>query len=401
MSLDKIKQSYKKAIEQAHEWTSSDISEGRLNKRYENLIVFIETKVQPFAEKDGEFKATVVKDIGNLYELIGDFEKAYFNLEKAKKLFIRLGKPEELAETYALLGDLYRDYGFSKKAINNYEKAIGYCGTIKELQEWKGDSHWGMGDLYRMTGSYQKGLANLEKAELIFKENNLIEGIGHVLWTKGYCYICTSEYQKAESCFNRILDLCNSGKLDETHRASAFGALGDCYRLTGKFETSLDLYQKAEESSEIQEDDSARSWMFAVTGLSYLQLSRVKEATRSVVRAENLAKRIDDKVSLLWTLQARAEVERCEKRFDEAASYYQQTQELAKSRGFKMELAHSFLGLGEVARNTGNEACSFYRKAIKIYRRIGARWGVEECTYRENLIREKPTGHDTKPLNFP
>jgi tetratricopeptide (TPR) repeat protein len=303
--------------------------------------------------------------------------------------------------TLVLLRDMYKEYGFFKKALNDYQKVAKVCGNLKRLQKFKADSYWGIGDIERLMGKYEESLQNLKKAKSISERNAWHDGISDALWTEGYVYICVARYVEAEKAFKQIFNLYRQAKVDEAHKDSTKGALGDVYRLTGRFEESLKLYKEAEESMHIQGNDSGRAWILTVMGHSYLQLNQPVQAKRVLLKAENLARRIGDEISLIWALQARAELERGEKKYKEAESYYLESMELAHSHGLKLEVAHSYLGLAEISRRKGRRDPDLYEKPLKIYKRIGSPWGINECCLRENILRNEMSPSQDRPLNFP
>ncbi len=52
-------------------------------------------------------------------------------------------------------------------------------------------------------------------------------------------------------------------------------------------------------------------------------------------------------------MQGKAELERYEGRLDEAVKCYQESHDLARAIGCRLELAHTYLGWAEVARLAG------------------------------------------------
>ena len=129
------------------------------------------------------------------------------------------------------------------------------------------------------------------KAKTIYKKNKNVPGLSEVLWIEGYTYIYMSRYDKAEKAFNQMIQWYEQGLVDEKHRDTATGALGDVYRLTGRYEESLKLYREAEESMDIEGNSSGRAWILAMMGHAHLQQNQTAEAKRQILRAENLSRK--------------------------------------------------------------------------------------------------------------
>jgi tetratricopeptide (TPR) repeat protein len=378
-------------MEQAKKWDSSNLSEGKKTHRYLNLISFIEEKILPFTRNNAGFKADVHKGLGYLYDMTSNPEKASENFRQAKRIFTKIKDRKGLAETYIRIGDMHRDYGHFNQALTSYQKAIRVSRNIPELSNFKAESLLGIGDLHRLRANYEQALQNLRGAKAIYRRNKSTEGVSEVLWIEGYTHIYTGQYAKAEKAFTQIIRWHEQGEVDETHRSTATGALGDIYRLTGKYEQSLALYREAEESMDIEGNQSGRAWILAMMGHSYLQLDNLQEAKRSILKAENLSRKMNNGINLVWALQAKAETQKLEGRTDDAKNTYRESQSIARKYGLKLETAHSRLGLATLSYKKGNP---LYEKALRIYKDIGCRWGVRECNIRMKT-REGP------PLNYP
>ncbi len=397
---NKLRDRFNRMMEQAKKWDSAALSEARKNHRYLNLISFIEEKIQPFTDNDEGFKGDVFKGLGYLHDMTDNPGKASGNFREAKKIFLRIKDRKGLAETCVLIGDMHRDYGHSRQALQNYQKAIQLSENNPELSNFEAESLYGIGDLCRTRGNYPKALAHLRKAKAIYKKNKNIPEISEILWIEGYTYICMGQYGKAERTFNQMIQWYDQGLTDEKHRNTATGALGDVYRLTGRCEESLKLYAEAEESMDIEGNSSGRAWILAVMGHSYLQEGKIAEAKRQILRAENLSRKKNNDINLVWALQAKAELERLEGRKNDARKTYRESQRVAKKYGLRLETAHSHLGLAELAKQTGPQASGLYGKALKIYKEIGSKWGIRECQKRMGFFR-KTMEHQTVPINFP
>ena len=105
--------------------------------------------------------------LGNLYNMMGDLDKAFEYYGKAGEIFDRYGWNESNAVLHYNMGETWleeKEYG---KARDCYEKALGYGRAA-------GDSLWiasplkGLGALYLAEGRIRKGLQCLEEADKYF-----------------------------------------------------------------------------------------------------------------------------------------------------------------------------------------------------------------------------------------
>jgi tetratricopeptide (TPR) repeat protein len=389
--IQRIRKSFGKGMEKVETWTGYDMTRGKIERRYLNMISLIEGKILPLTEKDDDFRGEVLKKLGFLYDMTSNFNNASKSLEEAKKIFQKTSNAEELSEVLVLEGDLYRDYAHFQEALKIYSQNLKGVKRTQKLLRLKAESLWGIGEIHRLTANYKKASQHLEEAKKIFikiKDNN---GISDTLWSQGYTSLLTGQYKEAEEALNKILDMHSTGRVDEFHKASALGAMADIYRLTERYEESAKIYREAEESMNIQENQGMRAWILAVRTHSLMQLKKMKEARESVTEAENIARKNNDILSLTWALQARAELERQEGQAGQAKKLFEESQQLSETHGLRLELAHSHLGLAGLSRGKG---ASLYEKALRIYKDIGCQWGIKECKVR----MESTVG---QALNFP
>lgn len=403
MDLEKLKIHYRKAFEQESKWSAEATSAAEETRRYRDLINF-SNRVLASCGSDKLFRGEVLKNLGYLYDVTDDSKRAEKSLKEAISIFKRVkdGKVKAwLAESYCLLGDTYRDYGDFKKSLQLYKQAIEAAGRQEQTRKFKAKSYWGIGDIFRSTGKYKEALKFLDKAESDFKKVESKEGIGDVLWARGYVYICLTDYGKAELCFNEILKMWEMKELDESYRGVALGSLGDVCRLSGRFENAIEFYTKAEESMELREDDMERAWILSVMFDAYLNLGNLKDARSVTIRAESLARRMNDKYSLLFALLSWGELERFERNFAAAARRYNECLKVARSIGCTLEIGHSYLGLALIAHQNGENPAPLFTKAQTTYRKIDSEWGLKECGLRREAILKSDEKAILKPLNFP
>ena len=105
--------------------------------------------------------------LGNLYNMMGDLDKAFEYYAKAGEIFDKYGWNESNAVLHYNMGETWYDQGDYDKARECYEKALEYGRTA-------GDSLWiasplkGLGLVYFTQGKTRKGLRCLEEADKYF-----------------------------------------------------------------------------------------------------------------------------------------------------------------------------------------------------------------------------------------
>ena len=115
-------------------------------------------------EKLDDGYSSMYGTLGNLYNMMGDLDKAFDYYAKAGEIFDRYGWNESNAVLYYNMGETWYDQGDYDKALDCYQKALGYGRTA-------GDSLWiatplkGLGLVYFTQGKTRQGLRCLEEAD--------------------------------------------------------------------------------------------------------------------------------------------------------------------------------------------------------------------------------------------
>ena len=118
-------------------------------------------------EKIDDGYSSMYGTLGNLFNMMGDLDKAFDYYAKAGEIFDRYGWNESNAVLHYNMGETWYEEGDYDKARECYEKALEYGRTA-------GDSLWiasplkGLGLVYFTQGKTSKGLRCLEEADKYF-----------------------------------------------------------------------------------------------------------------------------------------------------------------------------------------------------------------------------------------
>lgn len=118
-------------------------------------------------EKLDDGYSSMYGTLGNLYNMMGELDKAFAYYAKAGEIFDRYGWNESNAVLHYNMGETWYEEGDYDKALECYQKALDYGRTA-------GDSLWiasplkGLGLVYFTLGKTRKGLRCLEEADKYF-----------------------------------------------------------------------------------------------------------------------------------------------------------------------------------------------------------------------------------------
>jgi tetratricopeptide (TPR) repeat protein len=149
-----------------------------------------------------------LKNLGSIYECLGDLGKASLYFEKSMLLAEKFGNPHLIAAMHINTGRCYMEKGDYKEALDNFEKAL-------ELYEHIGDSQMTGAALVKKaallsnTGEYDEALHILLKAEEMQKRSDDKFEMANLLITRGNILKDRGNYAQAKEAFNQALKIYN------------------------------------------------------------------------------------------------------------------------------------------------------------------------------------------------
>lgn len=201
-------------------------------ERYQEALACFEEGAEIFPE-DGSF----LEEMGNIYMLLKDYDKAVESYEKMKALN---------SDAYLDLASVWYKKGNLRKGIRILKNGIS-----KEEESRKPGLYDDLGDLYYDTLYYKKALKAYQKA--ISMEKNPWKLFGYEKDAAQCCYMM-GDYEKAKEIAQSALDHFHEAGRDEedylAYKATAIfrmGELGWIYLCLGEKEKAKESFAKMEE----------------------------------------------------------------------------------------------------------------------------------------------------------
>jgi Flp pilus assembly protein TadD len=135
---------------------------GRLEEAkqaYEHLL--------ELAEKDESFQATAYGNLGIIYQIRGELDKAEEFYRKSLEIDKALGRQEGMASQYGNLGIIYKTRGELDKAEEFYRKSLDINKALG-LQEGMAIQYGNLGVIYQTRGELDKACAYWQKSQELY-----------------------------------------------------------------------------------------------------------------------------------------------------------------------------------------------------------------------------------------
>ncbi len=223
---------------------------GRLYRdtgRLDDAQVHLEAALALFEDaQDERGIASTVDDLGKLWWLRGDYQKALENTQRALGMRRRIGDRRSIALSLNNLGLVYQDSGQFKLALDAFEQALrirreigdlvgvsislNNLGTVAqdqrddqraltlfleafEVAKETGDRNrialvlTNLGETYNRLGDPAKAIVHLKQAEEIADELGDKLGLAEAVRGLGKAYLAQREYTKARECTARAVEI--------------------------------------------------------------------------------------------------------------------------------------------------------------------------------------------------
>ena len=202
----------------------------------------------------------------------------------------------------------------------------------------------------------------------------------------GYVHLLQGEIATAVSHLERGLHLCTSVALPIWLPVCA-GCLGYSYTLDGRLAEGRDLLRRAvDASTRVNRVHHAR-WL-AWLGEAHLLSTDLEQAAEAARTALAMARERGERGNEVWALRLQAEIAAAgdASSVTTAETRYREAIVLAEQLGLRPLVAHCHLGLGKLARRTGQreQAREYLTTATTMYREMEMRFWLTEA---EEILR--------------
>jgi len=193
-------------------------------------------------EIDSSSIAKAYTNIGLIYQLEDKNTEALSYHTKALRIRISRGDKNAISESYNSLGNIFYNKNDFANALLYFEK----CLAIKiEIGDQSGRAAVlnNMAVIYKEQHKYDKALALLKESQKINEEIGEEEGILNSNINFGGIYYKLKQYSLSEEYFKKALIASQKFEIIDDLKECCKG-LSDVYKAQGKFEQSLEYFQK-------------------------------------------------------------------------------------------------------------------------------------------------------------
>jgi CHAT domain-containing protein/Tfp pilus assembly protein PilF len=372
-----------------------------LKKKYDyaNAIKHFEMAYAIDKDYNPKYAATHLNNIGFLYSVLGQKQKALEYYEKALPIHKAMGNRPGEATTLNNIGLVYDDLGQKQRALEFYQKALP---IRKEVGDRAGEATTlnNIGAVYDNLGQKQKALEFYQKALPIRKEVGDRAGEATTLNNIGAVYSALGQKQKALEFYEKALPIYQS----VGHRAgeaTTLNNIGGVYSTLGQKQKALEFYQKVLSIVKAVGNLTWEAKTLNNIGGVYVDLGQKQKALEFFQEALPIFKKVGNRAGKAATLNNIGAVyddlgqkQKALAFYQEALPIYQEVGDLARKATTLNNIGVLYVDLGQKQK-----ALAFYQKALPIRKEVGDRAG--EATTLNNIgLVYSALGQKQKALGF-
>jgi class 3 adenylate cyclase/tetratricopeptide (TPR) repeat protein len=330
-------------------------------------------------------------------EAIRYYQKTISVISENKK-----DKGVELCAAYEALGDIYAMKGEYELAIESY-KEMFHSGVGNEVMQSK--SVRKTSEIYHNQGRYDDALRTLDEAEEMLTgddEEQMFEKSQTCImrcWILRLMGEMEEAVKEGEKGLTIADDLHKLGKLDEREinllRVRGFNNLGTVFYNKGKYDRTIELYQKCLDISEQAGDKRGRGVAIRNLGLVYYEKGESDKAIEFFKKGLNIFREIGTRRLIGVANSDMGSVFAVNGEYDKAIEYYGKALKIFVETGNKHRLGEVNGGLGGIYQNRGkyDKAIGFYQKAIQLFEEIGYKRGIAMINHNLGTVYMEISQH--------
>ncbi len=318
-------------------------------------------------------KLAVVSKLGDIHNLIGEWDTSMQYHEDALKLSGRLNNDLEKARAF-------RSYGHIKQHKGEYDDALEYFKKGLEISEALTDIH-GLADTYRGLG------------RVFWRKGEFEKAIDYYEWSLGLTEKIQDEQVMAATCielgnvysemgdWEKALEYQeNSMRLLEKVKnfydiGRSYNNMGVTYARKGDMDKAVLQYEKSIEISDKTGNIRMSGWALFNAGEAYARLGQFDKAIECVNRSLLIFERLGEKLGTSGSFLSYGVIYKLKKEWDLAINYFEESMRIRNELAMPYRLADGYYEFGLLYKEKGdlNKASVYFKKADEIFENLGAK----------------------------
>jgi len=212
------------------------------------------------------------------------------------------------------------------------------------------------GTAYGQMGKADSSLYFLDIAEEIAEKTANEYGILKINNVKGLVYMSSGKYDESLETYQKAMKIGEASETDEYDEAlrKVYGNSGGIYFELGQFEKALEVTLKAMGLSEKIGDQSGIAYNSLRLALTYNALNQVDDAITALERSSDLLRKLNDTATLIYSEITLGQYFEKQEDYDNALNQYRSANALAKTINLGDETAMTSISISRINLEKGS-----------------------------------------------
>ncbi|XP_022790116.1 tetratricopeptide repeat protein 28-like [Stylophora pistillata] len=309
------------------------------------------------------------------YYCLRDFEGAIQYLERHLKIAKEEGDKVGEGKSYGNLGIAYRCLGDFERAIQYHDQHLKAAKEVGD-KAGEGQSYSNLGNCYHNLGDFERAIQYHESHLKIAKEVGDKAGEGASYCNLGNAYHSLGDFERAIQYHEHHLKIAKEVG-DKAGEGKSYCNLGNANRCQGDFEKAIQYHKRHLKISEELGDKTAEGASHGNLGNAYHNLGDFERAIQHHKRHLNITNEVGDKVGEGKSNGNLGNAYQSVGDFERAIQYHERSLKIAKEVGNKAEEGKSYGNLGNAYHSLGDfeRAIQYHARDLKIAKEVGDKAG--------------------------
>ena len=333
--------------------------------------------------------AEAINNIGYIYMIKGEVQKALEYMHESLKVFEELGNKKGIAAGLNNIGYIYKNKGEIQKGLEYYQKSL----KIKEeLGDKDGiaNSLNNIAMIYNIQGEIQKALKYLHKSLKIEEELGDKPGIAASLNNIGFIHESQGETQNALDYYDKSLRI-QQELGDKQGIASGLNNIGSIYNNQGGVRKGLEYLHKSLRIREELGDKNGIAESLSNIGTIYDSQGETIKALEYYYKSLRIREELGDKIGIGNSLNNIGDTYLDQGEIQKGLKYFLQSLKIHEELGDKIGMAISLKNIGSIYYERGEfqKGLEYYHKSLEISEELGDKKGIAHSLHNIGSIYYK------------
>jgi tetratricopeptide (TPR) repeat protein len=319
--------------------------------------------------------------------VLGERKEAEVNLNKALEYCRKTKDKDNESLILMSMGNLYGDIGKWDKAIEYFQDSLLITEKVNNLRR-KASVLKGIGLACLFKGDTSTGHSYLKKSLRICKEVSDVNTYALLLNNLGIYYDMLGKWEKAIKKYKESIKIAKSNN-NIIYISNFTSNLGFAYSSLNKSEQAVYYFNESIKLSEKIGDIYNKGINLAHLGEEYLKKDNFGKTKNYIVQAEEVFKKLDDKLGLADINRLKAKLFKKLKRWKDSEMFFKKAIKTYSKYGDKINEGESYYECGDmfVLKKDIDSARKRLTKSKKILESIGAKKYLREIEEKLNKLK--------------